>query len=104
MTIHKIDIRHFSFVVAMPQTAPPFLRYSQPIPMKMIKIDRLRFLSIGCAVIAVVTLIGEFSIGQKFDATFFVITMIVLTSALEEIRMQLRDLRDEIGKNQRPAS
>ena len=52
--------------------------------MKLLKIDRLRGLSIGCMLIALIALVGEFSAGPKFEATFFIITMIALTTALGE--------------------
>jgi hypothetical protein len=67
--------------------------------MKLLKIDRLRGLSIGCLVTAVILLIFEIS-APKFEGTFFIITMIVLTSALEEVRLEFRELKDEIQKQQ----
>jgi len=70
--------------------------------MKLLKIDRLRGLSIGCLLMMLIALVGEFSAGPKFEATFFIITMIALTTAIEEIRSELRILRGEVcaGKDQ----
>ena len=70
--------------------------------MKMIKIGRLRGLSIGCLVLAIMALIAEFSAGPKFDASFFIILLILFGTALEEIQLELRELKDEIRKNQHP--
>jgi hypothetical protein len=48
-----------------------FTRENHGIDMKLIKIERLRGLSIGCALTAAIAVIGEISAGPKFDATFF---------------------------------
>lgn len=64
-----------------------------------IKIDRLRGLTIACVLMAVIALGGEFTAGPKFEATSFIITMIFLTSALEEIRTELRELREQVQAN-----
>ena len=49
---------------------------------------------------AVIALFFEISV-PKFEATFFIITMIVLTTALEEVRLELRELKDEIHNRHR---
>jgi hypothetical protein len=68
-------------------------------PMKLLKIDRLRGLSVGSAITALIALCGEYKTGPKFEATFFIVTMIFLTVALEEIRTELRDLRDQVRQD-----
>jgi hypothetical protein len=71
--------------------------------MKLIKIDRLRGLSIGCLVMAVIALYAEFT-APNFEATFSIITLIVLTSAIEEVRTELRELREDIRKHHTSAN
>jgi hypothetical protein len=67
----------------------------------MIKIDRLRGLSIGLLVGAVVLLILEFTRKNPSNESFhFAIPfLLILVMALEKIRLELRDLRQEIDKH-----
>jgi hypothetical protein len=68
--------------------------------MKLLKIDRLRGLSIGCMVLAVLALVAEFS-SPKFDAHFFILTMIIMITALEEVRTELRELKEKVDNQRR---
>jgi hypothetical protein len=66
----------------------------------MIKIDRLRFLSVGVLVVAFIALAMQVFGGSKHDPSlsFFTNVMIFLGTALEQIRLELRDLRKELSK------
>ena len=61
------------------------------------KTDRLRFLSIGILAVAALTLIGEIS-SHNSTQTGLVITLVLLATALEHIRLEIRDIREEILK------
>lgn len=67
--------------------------------MKLLKIDRLRGLSIVCLIMAVMLLTFEIST-PNFEATFVIVTMVILSTALEQVRLELRDLKQEF-QNQR---
>ena len=66
------------------------------------KTDRLRFLSIGVIAVAVVALAGEI-FTHSASHSGFVITLVLLGVALEKIRLEFRDIREELRKKTSPA-
>ena len=61
------------------------------------KTDRLRFLSIGVLAVAALALVGEIS-SHNSAQPGVVITLILLGTALEQVRLEIRDIREELLK------
>jgi len=64
--------------------------------------DRLRRLSIGCLAIAVLGLAFDTLSHGTPQFHSIIMVMIVLGTALEQIRLELRDLRDEFLQKKTP--
>jgi len=62
------------------------------------KIDRLRGLSIGCIAIAAVAIVLELFTPTRSGTSLFVMVLLLLGVALEKIRLELCDLREELMK------
>jgi hypothetical protein len=65
--------------------------------------DRLRPLSIACALITVLALAFEIFGSGKSQFSSLVIVMVLLGTALEKIRLELRDIRAEFLKREEEA-
>jgi hypothetical protein len=65
--------------------------------------DRLRSLSFGCLAIAVMAIAFEVFSHTTSEFHGLIITMILFVTALEKIRLELRDLRDEFLRKQADA-
>ena len=62
--------------------------------------DRLRSLSIACLVIAVLALSFDVFGHGKTQFSSLIITMVLFVTALEKIRLELRDIRAELLKRE----